>query len=250
MTSLVEFVQSTTVGPGGCTSRVAASSRPGGLHALEIQPDLEAPARPGTDGAELLRASQAHVGLLRRQLDIGTEASRELDDPVMERAQCRLRAGVHRVDQLVAATRDRATLRGQCHEVGVAVAEPVLGLQPRDDLAVPLRAAGLDQRHPLVDRPAGGLLDVACLALGCVVEGRHRWFPPALTVRQSGLGLVVVFRGFTPRFGTRRPTKSATRQRRRSSRRDAGCRRTPSNRLRRSASRRRSRIRSSATMSA
>ena len=45
-----------------------------GLHALEVQPDLEPPARAWTHGAELLRATQAHVGLLWRELDIGAEA--------------------------------------------------------------------------------------------------------------------------------------------------------------------------------
>ena len=61
------------------------------LRAGENQPDLEPPPGAGTDRAELLRATQAHVGLLRRQLDIVAEASSLFDHLVMKWAQHHLR---------------------------------------------------------------------------------------------------------------------------------------------------------------
>ena len=229
-----------------------ASNRRAGSMPLRLSPISSRPPGAGTDGAELLRATQAHVGLLRRQLDVSAETSRDLDDLIMERTQRSLRTGIHRVDQFVAAACGRATLRGQGDEVCVPVAEPVLRLQPRHDLAMPLRAAGLDQCHPFVDRPAGGLLDVARLAASCVVEGRHRCVSSCVAGSSQRFGAD----GRAPRLNlasrsaTRRPTKPAMPQRRRSAGRGFGCRRTPSSCFWRLRSRRWLRTRSSFTMTA
>src|SRR5688500_18673613 len=61
------------------------------LAASKVQADLEPATARRPHRPELLRAAQAHVCLLRRKLDVGTDTLGNRDDGLVQRPQRRLR---------------------------------------------------------------------------------------------------------------------------------------------------------------